>query len=70
MKLLLQLYYIVNFFMLCFQVESLNRELLVVHEAQHHQQFVDGNKKKNAASQQHEMMCEAYKRERDGTYVS
>ena len=52
----------------CFQVESLSRELLVVHEAQHHQQFVDGNKKKNAASQQHEMMSEAYKRERDGMY--
>lgn len=47
------------------QVESLSRELLVVNEVQHHQQFVDANKRKSAASQQYEMICRAYKQERD-----
>ena len=49
-------------------MDSLNRELLVVKEVQHHQQFVDADKKKSATAQQYEMMCKTYKQERNGMY--
>ena len=35
-------------------------------EVQHHQQFVDADKKKSATAQQYEMMCKTYKQERNG----
>ena len=47
-------------------MESLNRKLLVVNEVHHHRHSVDSERRKGAASQQYEMMCGAYKRERDG----
>ena len=41
-----------------------------MNEVQHRQQFVDADKRKSAiAQQQYEMMCKAYKQERNGMYL-
>jgi len=42
----------------------------VVNEVHHHQQSADSKRRKGAASHQYEMMCGAYKRERDGMCYS
>ena len=49
------------------KVESLSRDLLVVNQVQQQQQLVEANRKKTAMSEQYEMMCRTYRRERDGT---
>ena len=42
-----------------------------MNEVQHRQQFVDANNRKSVtAQQQYEMMCKAYRQERNGMYVS
>ena len=50
-------------------MESLSRDLLVVNQVQQQQQLVEADKKKSAVSEQYEMMCQTYRRERDGTLI-
>jgi len=50
-------------------VESLSRDLLVVNQVQQQQQLVEADRKKSAVSEQYEMMCKTYQRERDGMFI-